>query len=181
MLLKKFYDRGLHRGAGFLMLYGRKGVGKTRLLERFLQEEAITDYFYWQVSPGEAATQLQEFSQTLLLYDLGQSGPPSPAFTFFSWHKALDYLSQIAQRSEKTRLFIVGLIKVMHRLPQAKIKGWRVRLIVFGQRSFTAAVRAAAAAGVCLVTLAEIEPLLLMAREARRRQQDSSVSEPFEF
>lgn len=46
MLLKKFYDRGLHRGAGFLMLYGRKGVDKTRLLERFLQEEATTDYFY---------------------------------------------------------------------------------------------------------------------------------------
>lgn len=42
MLLKRFYDRGWHRGAGFLLLYGRKGAGKTRLLQQFLQEAAIT-------------------------------------------------------------------------------------------------------------------------------------------
>lgn len=74
------------------------------------------------------------------------------------------------------------LVQNVQLLPQAKKKGWRVGLIVFGRRPFTADVCAAAvAAGVRLVTLAEIEPLLLMAREARRREQDSSVSEPFEF
>ena len=50
--LKTFYDRGWHRGAGFLLLYSRKGVGKTRLLEQFLQEEAVTDHFYWQTPLG---------------------------------------------------------------------------------------------------------------------------------
>ena len=73
------------------------------------------------------------------------------------------------------------LIQKMHRLPQAKKKGWRVELIIFGRRPFTADVQAAAAATVRLVTLAEIEPLLLMAREARWREQDSPGSEPFEF
>jgi len=74
------------------------------------------------------------------------------------------------------------LIQDMHRLPQGKIKGWRVGLIVFGQRPFTAEVFAAAtAAGVRLVTLAEIEPLLLIARDARWRERDSPASEPFEF
>jgi AAA+ ATPase superfamily predicted ATPase len=46
-LLTEFYERGWHRGAGFLVLYGRKGVGKTRLLKQFLQEQAISDCFYW--------------------------------------------------------------------------------------------------------------------------------------
>ena len=105
--LKTFYDRGGHRGAGFLLLYGRKGVGKTRLLQQFLQEESVTDYFYWQAPPGDAAIQLQQFSQALLRNDPAQTGPPPPDFTFFSWREALDYLAQIAQRSKVTKLFIL--------------------------------------------------------------------------
>lgn len=113
--LKTFYDRGWHRGAGFLLLYGRKGVGKTRLLEQFLQEEAIADYFYWQAPPGDAAIQLQEFSQALLRYDPAQTGSPSPDFTFFSWREALDYLAQIAQRTSVTKLFILeGFTELCH-------------------------------------------------------------------
>lgn len=80
--LKTFYNRGWHRGAGFLLLYGRKGIGKTRLLQQFLQEEAIADYFYWQAPSGNAATQLREFSQALLCYDSSRTDPPSPDFTF---------------------------------------------------------------------------------------------------
>lgn len=115
MLLKRFYDRGWHRGAGFLMLYGLKGVGKTRLLQQFLQDEAIADSFYWQALPGEAAMQLREFSQALFRYDSAQTGPPSPDFTFFSWREALDYLAQIAQRSPVTKLFILeGFTELCH-------------------------------------------------------------------
>jgi len=80
--LRTFYKHGWHRGAGFLLLYGRKGVGKTHLVERFLQQAAITDYFYWQASTGDAPMQLREFSQALLHYDLEQDEPPSPDFTF---------------------------------------------------------------------------------------------------
>ncbi|MCA9875120.1 MAG: AAA family ATPase [Anaerolineales bacterium] len=113
--LKTFYDRGWHRGAGFLLLYGRKGVGKTRLLEQFLQEEGVADYFYWQAPPGDAAIQLQEFSQALLRYDPALTGPPSPDFTFFSWRAALDYLAQIAQRTSVTKLFILeGFTELCH-------------------------------------------------------------------
>ncbi len=113
--LKTFYDRGWHRGAGFLLLYGRKGVGKTRLLEQFLHEEGVADYFYWQAPPGDAAIQLQEFSQALLRYDPAQTGPPSPNFTFFSWREALDYLAQIAQRTSVTKLFILeGFTELCH-------------------------------------------------------------------
>lgn len=113
--LKTFYHRGWHRGAGFLLLYGRKGIGKTRLLEQFLQEEIVTDYFYWQAPPGDAAMQLREFSQALLRYDSDRPNPLSPDFTFFNWREALDYLAQIAQHSEKTRLFILeGFTELCH-------------------------------------------------------------------
>ena len=113
--LKTFYGRDCHRGAGFLLLYGRKGVGKTRLLQQFLQDEAVTDYFYWQAPPGEAAMQLRKFSQALFRFDSAQTGPPSPDFTFFSWREALDYLAQIAQRSEMTKLFILeGFTELCH-------------------------------------------------------------------
>lgn len=113
--LKTFYSCDWHRGAGFLLLYGRKGVGKTRLLQQFLQEDAVADYFYWQALPGETAMQLREFSQALFRYDSAQTGPPPPDFIFFSWREALDYLAQIAQRSPVTKLFILeGFTELCH-------------------------------------------------------------------
>lgn len=113
--LKAFYDHGWHRGAGFLLLYGRKGIGKTRLLQQFLEEQAIADYFYWQAPPGDAATQLRAFSQALLRYDSDRADPPSPDFTFFNWREALDYLAQIAERSKVTKLFILeGFTELCH-------------------------------------------------------------------
>lgn len=44
--LQRFYDKGGYHHAGFLLLYGRRGVGKTRLLHQFLKEQAIAEYFY---------------------------------------------------------------------------------------------------------------------------------------
>lgn len=113
--LADFYHRGWHRGAGFLLLYGRKGVGKTRLLQQFLQEQTVTDYFYWQVPPGDAAAQLRDFSQALLCYDPDHNEPLTPDFTFFNWRAALDYLARIAERSDETKLFILeGFTELCH-------------------------------------------------------------------
>jgi hypothetical protein len=112
--LADFYTRGWHRGAGFLLLYGRKGIGKTRLLQQFLQEQAIADVFYWQAPPGDAA-QLRDFSQALLHYDPDRGDPPSPDFSFFNWRAALDHLAQIAERSRGTKLFILeGFTELCH-------------------------------------------------------------------
>lgn len=113
--LAQFYHRGWHRGAGFLLLYGRHGVGKTRLLHQFLQEQAVDDVFYWQAPPGDAATQLRDFSQALLRYDVDQVARPSADFSFFDWHAALDYLAQIAESSRDTKLFILeGFTDLCH-------------------------------------------------------------------
>jgi len=118
--LAAFYDHGWHHGAGFLLLYGRKGIGKTRLLQQFLQEQAIADVFYWQTPvwqapPGDAAAQLQDFSQALLRYDPARDEPPSPDFSFFDWQTALDHLAQIAECSSDTKLFILeGFTELCH-------------------------------------------------------------------
>jgi len=80
-LLAEFYERGWRRGAGFLVLYGRKGVGKTRLLKQFLHGQAVTDYFYWQAPLGDAAVQLRDFSQALLCYAPKQDGLPVSDFS----------------------------------------------------------------------------------------------------
>jgi uncharacterized protein len=113
--LAQFYHRGWHRGAGFLLLYGRHGVGKTRLLHQFLQEQAVDNVFYWQAPPGDAATQLRDFSQALLRYDVDQMVRPSADFSFPDWRAALDYLAQIAESSSVTRLFILeGFTDLCH-------------------------------------------------------------------
>ena len=114
-LLAEFYEHGWHRGAGFLVLYGRKGVGKTRLLKQFLQEQAITDYFYWQALLSDAPTQLHDFSQALLRYAPEEGTLPALDFSFYNWREALDYLTQIAERDEKTKLFILeGFTDLCH-------------------------------------------------------------------
>jgi hypothetical protein len=113
--LADFYHRGWHRGAGFLLLYGRKGVGKTHLLQQFLDEQAITDAFYWQAPQGNAAAQLRDFSQALWRYEPGHDPLPTADFSFFDWRVALDHLAQIAERSHEPKLFILeGFTELCH-------------------------------------------------------------------
>ncbi len=113
--LAKFYNRGWHRGAGFLLLYGRKGMGKTRLWRQFLQEQSIADYFHWQAPTGNAAAQLRDFSQALLRYDPERDDSPVPDFSFYNWREALDHLAQITERSNTTKLFILeGFTELCH-------------------------------------------------------------------
>jgi len=105
--LAKFYDRRWIRKAGFMHLYGRKGIGKTRLLKQFLQENGITDAFYWHAPSGNAAAQLQDFSQALLRYNSGMGVLPPPDFSFFDWKAALEYLAEMCKEGDEIRLFIV--------------------------------------------------------------------------
>lgn len=105
--LAEFYDRRWIRKAGFMHLYGRKGMGKTRLLKQFLQENGITDAFYWHAPAGNAAAQLQDFSQALLRYDSGMGMLPPPDFSFSDWKAALRHLAELCKEGDAMRLFIV--------------------------------------------------------------------------
>ena len=115
-------------------------------------------------------------------WDDQTEAPEFPIAVADLWKKKLLVGVSLWDNGRFTPAYLEELIQKMHLLPQAKLEEWRVGLVVFGQRPFTAEIqKKAAVAGVRLVTLAEIEPLLLKAREARRREQDSPASEPFEF
>ena len=86
---------------------------------------------------------------------------------------------------ENDRLTTSVLEEVIHdsqQLPQNQEEGWTVEQIFFSRWPFAAEIQAAAeVAGVRLVTLAEIEPLLLAARRQRRWELDNPQPMEIEF
>lgn len=89
--------------ATFLILYGRRRVGKTRLLAQWLEAHA-DDGFYWVAEPASPLSQLRSFSQALMSFMDPEIEIP-PDFTFASWELALRQLATFAQ-NRRVALFI---------------------------------------------------------------------------
>ncbi len=89
--------------ASLLILYGRRRVGKTRLLTHWLQRHS--DYaLYWVAEPSSALDQLRSFSQAI--YNLTTPDAPAPLdFTYANWEQALRQVALIAQE-KRLALFI---------------------------------------------------------------------------
>ncbi len=82
--------------AELLILYGRRRVGKTRLLTHWLGA-AQGRGLYWVAEPSSAFDQLRSFSQAL--YNFANPGMPAPEiFSYASWSQAFQQLVQLAQR-----------------------------------------------------------------------------------
>ncbi len=89
--------------ATLLILYGRRRVGKTRLLTHWLQQHAAGG-LYWVAEPTSALSQLRSFSQALMgLMDPEADIPPD--FTFSTWELAFRQLSLFAQE-KRVAVFI---------------------------------------------------------------------------
>lgn len=106
-VLRRFYDTP---GADLLILYGRRRVGKTRLLTHFLHNEIGPDHgFYWTATTHGSAYQLRSFSQEL--FDHASStalGGYGSDFSFPDWENALRYLSdEIVSKAKKPHLIIL--------------------------------------------------------------------------
>ena len=72
--------------ATLLILYGRRRVGKTRLLTHWLRQHAERA-IYWVAEPTSALDQLRSFSQAL--FNFGRPGAPVPIdFTYSTWEQA---------------------------------------------------------------------------------------------
>lgn len=72
--------------AALMVLYGRRRVGKTRLLTHWMQHHRA-DGIYWMAEPTSALDQLRSFSQALANF----ADPESPApldFTYANWDQA---------------------------------------------------------------------------------------------
>ena len=89
--------------ARLLILYGRRRVGKTRLLTHWLQRQD-NEGLYWVAEPASALTQLRSFSQALMSFIDPEADVP-PDFTFASWELAFRQLALYAQK-RRVALFI---------------------------------------------------------------------------
>lgn len=89
--------------ATLLILYGRRRVGKTRLLTHWLQKRTRRG-FYWVAEPSSSLSQLRSFSQALMHFMDDEADIP-PDFTFSTWELAFRQLALYAQ-NERTVLFL---------------------------------------------------------------------------
>lgn len=87
----------------FLILYGRRRVGKTRLL-KIWAERSRARIFYWVAEPTSSFDQLRSFSQALYNFKSKYS-PASGDFDYGTWRQAFEVMAELAER-ERTAIFL---------------------------------------------------------------------------
>jgi uncharacterized protein len=93
--------------AGLMILFGRRRVGKTRLLTHFLESQQISGGFYWMATTHNSAFQLRNFSQALFQYDPRFSAAPSTDFTFPDWEAAFNQLADIVAQFSAPQFVVI--------------------------------------------------------------------------
>ncbi len=84
--------------ATLLILYGRRRVGKTRLLKQWAQQSQER-VLYWTAEPSSASDQLRSFSQAL--YNFANPNAPAPInFSYANWEQAWQQVDALAQRKQ---------------------------------------------------------------------------------
>jgi uncharacterized protein len=89
--------------ATLLILYGRRRVGKTRLITQWLQQSRERA-LYWVAEPSSATDQLRSFSQAIYNFANPQA-PAPPEFSYATWQQAWQQVANLAQ-TERLALFI---------------------------------------------------------------------------
>lgn len=88
-------------GAQFLVLYGRRRVGKTALLSNWIERTGHRA-LYWVATPSSPLSQLRSFSQAV--YNSANPEAPAPDdFTYTTWEQAW---RQVAKRAHTERLAV---------------------------------------------------------------------------
>lgn len=88
--------------AEFLILYGRRRIGKTRLITHWM-ETAKPRAFFWVAEPTSSFDQLRSFSQAVFRFESPQSQPPLD-MTYGDWRSAFETLARLA---EKERIVVI--------------------------------------------------------------------------
>lgn len=99
--LGEFNRRFQSPKAEFIILYGRRRVGKTRLVTHWM-ETAQARAFFWIATPTSSADQLRSFSQAVLRFE-SQAQPPAE-MSYGDWRTAFEALARLA---EKDRLAVI--------------------------------------------------------------------------
>jgi AAA+ ATPase superfamily predicted ATPase len=120
--------------AALLIVYGRRRVGKTRLLTHWLQTTPIAHALYWVAQPDSARAQLRQFSQALYRFEHPE-GTVLTDFSYQSWEQAFEQVVRLAEEKRFTLIIdeftyllartpeLVGLLQNMwdHHLKQKNI------------------------------------------------------------
>ena len=80
--------------ARMLILYGRRRVGKTRLVTHWIKKNAKRA-LYWVAEPTSSADQLRSFSQALFSFE--GSSTVTEDFSYANWGQAFEQATRIAQ------------------------------------------------------------------------------------
>jgi AAA+ ATPase superfamily predicted ATPase len=92
--LKLLDDLWARQDAQFLILYGRRRVGKTRLLTHWMHHSGARA-LYWVAEPTSAHVQLRSFSQAV--YNFANPQAPAPLdFSYANWDQAWQQLAALA-------------------------------------------------------------------------------------
>jgi AAA+ ATPase superfamily predicted ATPase len=98
-LLDDLYRR---EGAQLLVLYGRRRVGKTRLVTHWLAQLGER-HLYWMASQTSTTNQLRSFSQALFQF-LNPAARIEPTFSYVSWQTAFE---EVGRAAAQERLVLV--------------------------------------------------------------------------
>lgn len=101
--------------AELLIVYGRRRVGKTRLLTHWLQENNVNG-LYWVAQPTSTSEQLRHFSQALYQFANPDSSMPA-MFTYASWEQALDQVVTLCAE-RRFALIIDEFTYLLHNTPE---------------------------------------------------------------
>jgi uncharacterized protein len=102
--------------AALLILYGRRRVGKTRLITQWVQQRQQRA-LYWVAEPSSNLDQLRSFSQAVYNFANPQA-PAPPDFTYTTWQQAWQQVANLAQ-TERLALFIDEFTYVLEIDPAA--------------------------------------------------------------
>jgi uncharacterized protein len=95
-LLRRDLDDVGSSGTGrFVVMRGRRQVGKSRLIEEFVARVGVRSIFFTATKGRESGLELREF-QSLAASNVYQNDPVEAAATFATWDGALGQLAQTA-------------------------------------------------------------------------------------
>lgn len=94
-LLDQMYAQ---KGGQLLILYGRRRIGKTALLQEWRNVSLASDnHLYWMATQTTSVNQLRDFSQVIAKFR-DPTLPLNSAFSYSSWEDAFEVITQLAEK-----------------------------------------------------------------------------------
>lgn len=124
--------------ARMLILYGRRRVGKTRLVTHWINS-VTPRALYWVTEPTSSVDQLRSFSQALFGFE--SSSPVPEDFSYGSWAQAFEQAARMAQHErftlvldEFTYLITLeqGIVGILQNAWDHQLKNSNIFLVISG-------------------------------------------------